>query len=171
MCYVYVAMPVELSVSKRSDSPEEINQRLRRIPPAIGPQHPDQTGRIHRVGLREVHASRWVRSGRTRRIRYIQQTVRFICDSNVPHVRKLYLDCPHSCPRYPVDGSAAGVAESEGKKLLEERCANCHSLKPVVSLKQSRGAWNKLVVKMVGYGAQLDNKEVEVATEYVPWSR
>jgi cytochrome c5 len=59
------------------------------------------------------------------------------------------------------------LPESEGKKLLEERCANCHSLKPVVSLKQSRGAWNKLVVKMVGYGAQLDNKEVEVATEYL----
>ena len=57
--------------------------------------------------------------------------------------------------------------EVEGKKLLEERCANCHSLKPLVSLKQSQGAWKKLVVKMVGYGAQLDDKEVEVATDYL----
>jgi len=59
------------------------------------------------------------------------------------------------------------LPEGEGKKLLEERCAGCHSLKPVVSLKQSQGAWKKLVVKMVGYGAQLDDKEIDVATEYL----
>src|ERR1700733_4880180 len=59
------------------------------------------------------------------------------------------------------------LPEGEGKKLLEERCAGCHSLKPVVNLKQSQGAWKKLVVKMVGYGAQLDEKDVDVATEYL----
>ena len=59
------------------------------------------------------------------------------------------------------------LPEGEGKKLLEERCAGCHSLKPVVSLKQSQGAWKELVVKMVRYGAQLDDKEVEVATAYL----
>jgi cytochrome c5 len=59
------------------------------------------------------------------------------------------------------------LPEGEGKKLLEERCASCHSLKPVVSLKQSQDAWKKLVVKMVGYGAQLDDKEVDVATRYL----
>ena len=59
------------------------------------------------------------------------------------------------------------LPEGEGKKLLEERCAGCHSLKPVVSLKQSQSAWKELVVKMVGYGAQLDDKEVDVAAEYL----
>ena len=59
------------------------------------------------------------------------------------------------------------LPEGEGKKLVEERCAGCHSLKPVVSVKQSQGAWKELVVKMVGYGAQLDDKEVDVATEYL----
>ena len=59
------------------------------------------------------------------------------------------------------------LPEGEGKKLLEERCTSCHSLQPVVSLKQSQGAWKELVVKMVGYGAQLDDKEVDVATEYL----
>jgi cytochrome c5 len=59
------------------------------------------------------------------------------------------------------------LPEGEGKKLVEERCTSCHSLKPVVSLKQSQGAWKELVVKMVGYGAQLDDKEVDVATEYL----
>jgi cytochrome c5 len=57
--------------------------------------------------------------------------------------------------------------ESPGRKLLEERCASCHDLKPVVSLKQSQAAWKELVVKMVGYGAQLDDKEVDVVTEYL----
>ncbi len=50
------------------------------------------------------------------------------------------------------------LPEGEGKKLLEERCVSCHSLNPVVNLKQNRDAWKKLVVKMVGYGAQLDDK-------------
>jgi len=59
------------------------------------------------------------------------------------------------------------LPEGEGKKLLEARCASCHSLEPVVSLKQSQGAWKELIVKMRGYGAQLDDKEVDVATEYL----
>jgi cytochrome c5 len=59
------------------------------------------------------------------------------------------------------------LPEGEGKKLLEDRCTSCHSLKPVVSLKQSQSAWKELVVKMVRYGAQLDDKEVAVATEYL----
>jgi cytochrome c5 len=59
------------------------------------------------------------------------------------------------------------LPEGEGKKLIEERCTSCHNLKPVVSLQQSQDAWKKLVVKMVGYGAQLDDKEVEAATKYL----
>ena len=62
---------------------------------------------------------------------------------------------------------AQELPEGEGKKLLEERCVSCHSLKPVVSLKQSQDAWKKLVVKMVGLGAQLDGKEVDLATGYL----
>src|SRR5215510_3675643 len=59
------------------------------------------------------------------------------------------------------------LPEGEGKELLEARCTSCHDLKPVVSLKQSQGAWKEMVIKMVGYGAQLDDKEVDVATEYL----
>jgi cytochrome c5 len=59
------------------------------------------------------------------------------------------------------------LPEGAGKKLLEERCAGCHTLKSVVGLKQSKTAWKDLVVKMVGYGAQLDAKEVDTATDYL----
>ena len=59
------------------------------------------------------------------------------------------------------------LPEGDGKKLVVERCASCHDLKPVVGLKQSQSAWKELVVRMVGYGAQLDDREVGVATDYL----
>ena len=62
---------------------------------------------------------------------------------------------------------AQELPEGEGKKLLEARCAGCHNMKPVVSLKLSEAAWKKLVVQMVGYGAQLNGREVDVATNYL----
>jgi cytochrome c5 len=62
---------------------------------------------------------------------------------------------------------AQEIPEGEGKKLLEQRCATCHDLKPVVSLKQSRPEWKDLVVKMRGYGAAVDDKEADVLTEYL----
>ena len=62
---------------------------------------------------------------------------------------------------------AQELPEGEGKKLLEGRCATCHSLKPVLSIKQSQAAWKELVVKMVGYGAQLGDKEIDVTTAYL----
>jgi cytochrome c5 len=62
---------------------------------------------------------------------------------------------------------AQDLPQGEGKKLLEDRCVGCHGLKPVVSLKQNQAAWNALVVKMVGLGARLDDKEVEATTAYL----
>jgi mono/diheme cytochrome c family protein len=59
------------------------------------------------------------------------------------------------------------LPQGDGKKLLEERCVGCHGLQPVVSLKQDPDAWKNLVVKMVGYGAQLNAKEVDLATDYL----
>lgn len=59
------------------------------------------------------------------------------------------------------------LPKGDGSKLLEERCVACHSLKPVVSLKQNRDAWKKLLAKMVGYGAELSGKEIDVATDYL----
>jgi cytochrome c5 len=63
--------------------------------------------------------------------------------------------------------AAQELPEGEGRKLIQEQCAGCHSLKPIVSLKQSRDAWKALVVKMVDHGAHLDNQEVDVVTGYL----
>ena len=50
------------------------------------------------------------------------------------------------------------LPEGEGKKLLEQRCAGCHSLQPVISRKQSQSAWRELVVRMVGYGCSVERQ-------------
>jgi cytochrome c5 len=59
------------------------------------------------------------------------------------------------------------LPEGEGKKLVEDRCTECHSLEPVVNTKMSHDGWERLVVKMVGYGARMDDKEVNVAADYL----
>src|SRR5580692_1522287 len=142
-------------------------RRHRRILFSIEPQHSVQTGRIQRVGLREVHASRLARSERARRIRHRQQTVRFIAMTLWRMFGRTAIWLVLTVTLATLSMAAPQeLPEGEGKKLLEERCAGCHSLKPVVSLKQSQGAWKELIVKMVGNGAQLDGKEVDVATEY-----
>src|SRR5262249_46341978 len=96
---------------------------------------------MNRRRLREVHASRLARSAIWLVVTGVLVTLSTFAAQELP--------------------------EGDGKKLLEQRCASCHSLKSVISLKQSRDAWKKLVLKMVGYGALLDNKEVDVVSEYL----
>src|SRR5207249_4390296 len=57
--------------------------------------------------------------------------------------------------------------EGEGKKLLQDRCRSCHSLDPVLSRKSSHDEWQQLVVEMLGYGAELKDKEIDVAVDYL----
>jgi cytochrome c5 len=59
------------------------------------------------------------------------------------------------------------LPDGEGKKLLEQRCVDCHSLEPVATLQQSQDDWKKLVARMVAYGAQLNGKEAAVVIGYL----
>lgn len=63
--------------------------------------------------------------------------------------------------------AAQELPEGEGKELIADRCSSCHSLEPVVKLNLDRNAWKEMVVKMVGYGAQMDDKEVDLAVDYL----
>ncbi len=87
-------------------------------------------------------------------------------DPRGPNLRAAVLVLTLAFPALSM-ASQPDLPDGNGKKLIEEQCTGCHSLKPVVSLKQGQDAWKKLVVKMVEYGAQLDDKEVDVATEYL----
>ena len=63
--------------------------------------------------------------------------------------------------------AAQQLPEGEGKKLVEVRCVTCHGLEPVLSRKANHDGWQQLVVKMVGYGAQMDAKEIDIAVDYL----
>ncbi len=69
-------------------------------------------------------------------------------------------------------GAAAFAAvqqlpEGDGKKLIEDRCTSCHGADAIVSLKQNQDEWKRLIDKMVGFGAQMDDKETKVAVDYL----
>jgi cytochrome c553 len=59
------------------------------------------------------------------------------------------------------------LPEGDGKKLVEDRCASCHTLEPVLSRKATHDEWRKVVVEMVGYGARLNDKEIDLTVEYL----
>jgi len=60
-----------------------------------------------------------------------------------------------------------GLPEGEGKKLVEERCTLCHGVDPITSAKLDRDGWKNMVQRMVGYGSQMNDKEVDVVVDYL----
>jgi len=64
---------------------------------------------------------------------------------------------------------AAGqtMPEGDGKKIVEDVCASCHSLDPITKQQLDKEGWKDLVVKMQGYGAPLDEKQVATVTDYL----
>jgi len=60
------------------------------------------------------------------------------------------------------------LPEGDGKKLIQDRCGACHGLDLITSgPKLDRDGWKKMVEKMVGYGATMDDKETGVAADYL----
>ena|SRR2546426_434345 len=64
---------------------------------------------------------------------------------------------------------AAGqnLPEGDGKKLVEDVCASCHSLDPIRQQQLDKDGWKDIVQKMQGYGAPLDEKQVATVTDYL----
>ena len=63
--------------------------------------------------------------------------------------------------------SVQGLPEGDGKKLVEERCTLCHGVDPITSAKLDRDGWKTMVQKMVEYGSQMNDKEVDVVVDYL----
>jgi cytochrome c5 len=55
----------------------------------------------------------------------------------------------------------------DGAALLEERCTVCHGLDRVTSAQKTREQWEQTVVRMVGKGAELNEKEQEILIAYL----
>ncbi len=51
--------------------------------------------------------------------------------------------------------------------LLEERCAECHTLAPIEAARKKRVEWEKTVYRMVHKGARLSNQEAELMIDYL----
>ena len=65
--------------------------------------------------------------------------------------------------------AADDLPDGEGKKILEKSCTTCHDLTEVTKLRgfYSRAQWRDVVVTMKEYGAAIDDKQVEVLTDYL----
>jgi len=61
------------------------------------------------------------------------------------------------------------LPDGEGKKILLTACITCHDLTEVTKLRgfYDRAQWKDLVVTMKEYGAMVDDKQVDVLTDYL----
>ena len=59
--------------------------------------------------------------------------------------------------------------EGDGKKILLASCTTCHDLSEVTKLRgyYTRAQWRDVVVTMKEYGAKVDDKQVEILTDYL----
>jgi cytochrome c5 len=67
--------------------------------------------------------------------------------------------------------TAAGsdLPDGAGRKILQTSCTSCHNLREVTKFRgyYTRAQWHDIVVTMVQYGADVDQKEVEVLADYL----
>ena len=61
------------------------------------------------------------------------------------------------------------LPDGDGKKILIASCTTCHDLTEVTKLRgyYTRAQWRDLVVTMKEYGAMVDDKQVDVLTDYL----
>jgi competence protein ComEA len=61
------------------------------------------------------------------------------------------------------------LPEGEGKKILLSSCTSCHELTEVTKFRgyYNRTQWRDLVVTMKEYGAPVNDREVDVLTDYL----
>ncbi len=61
------------------------------------------------------------------------------------------------------------LPEGEGKKILLSSCTACHELTEVTKFRgyYNRDQWHDIVVTMKEYGASIDDRQVDVLTDYL----
>jgi hypothetical protein len=61
------------------------------------------------------------------------------------------------------------LPDGEGRKILLAACTACHELTEVTKLRgyYTRAQWRDVVVTMKEYGAAIDEKQVDVLTDYL----
>lgn len=61
------------------------------------------------------------------------------------------------------------LPDGAGRTILQASCTSCHSLREVTKFAgyYTRAQWHDIVVTMVQYGADVDEKDVEVLADYL----
>jgi cytochrome c5 len=57
--------------------------------------------------------------------------------------------------------------ESQGKKLVDERCTKCHNLDRIQAAHHDRAGWENTVARMVRLGAKLNKEERQKVIDYL----
>ena len=65
--------------------------------------------------------------------------------------------------------SAEELPQGPGRQILMRACVSCHNLREVTKFKgfYTRPQWRDIVQTMVDYGAGVNEKEVEVLSDYL----
>src|SRR5690349_10865294 len=69
----------------------------------------------------------------------------------------------------PATVAGSELPDGPGRKILQTSCTSCHSLREVTKFRgyYTRPQWHDIVITMVQYGADVDEKEVEVLADYL----
>jgi cytochrome c5 len=67
----------------------------------------------------------------------------------------------------PYEAETAPASEINAEILLETRCTVCHTLERVEKKKLDRAGWEKIVERMKGHGAKVNDDEREALVEYL----
>src|SRR4029079_10334929 len=62
---------------------------------------------------------------------------------------------------------AQDLPDGPGKETVQTVCTVCHGLEDIVSSKRTKAEWKELVDKMVSYGAQAKDEEIEAIVNYL----
>jgi len=62
---------------------------------------------------------------------------------------------------------AQDLPDGPGKETVQTVCTVCHGLEDIVSSKRTKAEWKELVDKMVSFGAQAKDEEIEAIVNYL----
>ncbi len=63
------------------------------------------------------------------------------------------------------------LPDGDGKRLVEQRCSQCHDLQKIGDPRLGRGDWDRVVAKMVSIGAPLTDDEAKTVVAYLQANR
>lgn len=67
----------------------------------------------------------------------------------------------------PVDAKAIALPPGPGKELVEARCAICHDLGRVVTVRRSREEWERITKNMIERGPQATAEQIQAIVSYL----